>query len=490
MDFNSTIYVIDKKDKKPYACKIVAVNKTEDKIKIHFKDWSDSHDEWIRSDSDRIVEIIDDYNTDQSKQPVNPQNQKCEEILGRLLKNSNDIQKKVISGFNHKESCEKNAKQLAKFQVPMLEDTAELLKIEFEDENSKRLYSKSMLIKKLINKINAILPLICPECRENYSMDLEEQALFTCQLCDRGAHNCDSMKQFHASMPASVPKGFVWICPACIGFSDNEETHIEIPEIHIEKDSQNAVVKSHASNNQTLTAESSELKIAQHQLPQKNVPITSKTSYICPKYRKGVCPHGLRGNKLLEGEKCKFEYPRACRKYSSFGSRGRNGCRLDSNCRYYHPILCRYSVSERLCLNEKCTFVHLKGTRRHEDSAVPSTMLTPPQATSRKHVPSLNQAPFLTGGNVTSVGPKNDFLSRIETMIKELKLSQETEMNHLRQEINYLKSMNLQPRWGLGPPLYHPHHPNYAHQTYSQAALGRPVQPQASFLIANTAQKT
>ena len=39
------------------------------------------------------------------------------------------------------------------------------------------------------------------------------------------------------------------------------------------------------------------------------------------------------------------------------------GC-TDLECRFLHPVLCRYSLRSSYCDNEKCTYTHLKGTKR------------------------------------------------------------------------------------------------------------------------------
>ena len=86
---------------------------------------------------------------------------------------------------------------------------------------------------------------------------------------------------------------------------------------------------------------------------------------VCFKYKKGVCPHGLRGNKLINGMKCKYAHPIRC-KY--FCRSGPTGCRKGENCNFFHPILCKFSVKEKICVNEKCTYIHLKGTTRKPEN--------------------------------------------------------------------------------------------------------------------------
>ena len=46
----------------------------------------------------------------------------------------------------------------------------------------------------------------------------------------------------------------------------------------------------------------------------------------------------------------------------------RGGCRFGDGCRYLHPPLCKNSVSIRMCLNESCTNVHLRYTKRTKQS--------------------------------------------------------------------------------------------------------------------------
>ena len=460
MEINDVIHVIDKKDKKPYPCKIVGANQQDKRIKIHFIDWSDSYDEWIPLDSNRIVEENSHSQIDHSEdspEPASTHEKHCEEIIGRLLMNGNDIHKKVISTFKHDENLLANEKRMSKFQVPMLEETAEYLKVAFEDCNGKKLYPKPVLVKKIINRLYSTLPVVCADCNDTYAGDLNEEPLFSCQLCDRGAHNCDQIKQFKASLPKTIPKGFVWICPTCSGFTVTEVA--TKPSIPSKAPTQPGLDLSVVQTNSTLADQTSK--------PDLTIINASQNTKICPRYKRGICPHGLRGNKLIEGKTCSFDHPRACRKYSSFGSRGHRGCKRGSNCKFYHPVLCRYSVRDRLCTNENCTFVHLKGTKRRKDNDFIPT--------------EINSAPKLTGGNNTAISPKNDLLDKIGAMIKDLKISQETEINKMKQELNYMKGMNMHPRWSpVVSPWQIPYQQGYHAQTLPPSCQSVPVLPQVS----------
>ena len=76
------------------------------------------------------------------------------------------------------------------------------------------------------------------------------------------------------------------------------------------------------------------------------------------------CPHGLTGKRLIEGKRCPFQHPIRCRYYTQYGNYKHKGCKKMKDCTFYHPKLCRDSVSQRCCLNKECGYVHLKGTAR------------------------------------------------------------------------------------------------------------------------------
>ena len=80
---------------------------------------------------------------------------------------------------------------------------------------------------------------------------------------------------------------------------------------------------------------------------------------ICRYYKRGTCRHGWNGAK---GEGCQFEHPKMCFKYLKNGTHRIGGCTKKSKCLYYHPPLCKNSMAKRECANERCKFMHLKGT--------------------------------------------------------------------------------------------------------------------------------
>ena len=93
-------------------------------------------------------------------------------------------------------------------------------------------------------------------------------------------------------------------------------------------------------------------------------PKIDKKETVCPLLIDGKCPHGI------SGKKCEYKHKNICFKYCAFGTKEmhRGGCRFGDGCRYLHPTLCKNSVSIRMCLNESCTNVHLRYTKRTKQS--------------------------------------------------------------------------------------------------------------------------
>ena len=91
----------------------------------------------------------------------------------------------------------------------------------------------------------------------------------------------------------------------------------------------------------------------------KSVKIDKKET-VCPLLIDGKCPHGI------SGKKCEYLHKNICFKYCALGTKEmhRGGCRFGDGCRWLHPTLCKNSVSMRMCLNETCTHVHLRYTKR------------------------------------------------------------------------------------------------------------------------------
>ena len=91
-----------------------------------------------------------------------------------------------------------------------------------------------------------------------------------------------------------------------------------------------------------------------------------KPSYtICENYKKGNSPHGRLGLDEVDEEQCRNLHPKKCFRWIKAGNHKDHGCTKGRDCEFYHPVLCKNSVRYRRCMNQTCTFTHLRFTKRH-----------------------------------------------------------------------------------------------------------------------------
>ena len=351
--------VIDEADGHVRKCKVVAINQDEAKVQIHYINWSSSLDEWLDFDSGRIRIDIPGSN---------PTNSGRREVMGALFLDADEISEQVLSSYPIDSSSDDKEKSLSKFSVSHLENCAKLLKIALKDSTGKKLFNKKSLVIQMILCIESLMPAQCEECSSTYRINIGDQPLFKCHICLRGSHNCDQLKKMSASLSNLRVAGIIWLCGSCsVAHSGTPPLigDVSPPPVNIVETSNSA-----AEGGPTVDVRNPPI-VNGGPIPQQG----GVAAVICKKYKKGNCPHGLRGNKLVNGQKCPHQHPRSCNKFCAFGSRGPRGCNRGASCQYFHPMLCRLSLRSRECTNEKCTFVHLKGTIRK-----PAAMSLPPES--------------------------------------------------------------------------------------------------------------
>ena len=434
---NDRIHVRDLKDSQIRECKIIEIKEDENELKIHFIKWSEKYDEWILADSDRIKDPDSSQNVS-----VDPASSLSQETIGNLLIKAGYNPKIILSLFDVGGSALKNEKALSKFLVPVLKETAEFLRIETMDGEGKKLFVKSTLIRAIIKKIESLLPSRCSECQDVYSVALGEESVINCMKCSRGSHSCEKIKNFKTLIPTEIPLGFGWLCQVCL-----HELKPDAVVLQVDKTGNTVESESHSH-----AAPSS---IPTGQIDPNLIRITESSSQegvvektqMCHLYRKGTCPHGLKGNKIVQGNACKYSHPEACQRYMAYGTKDSRGCNPRTTCSLFHPILCRYSLKDRLCTNEKCTFVHLKGTKRKKLEASSNDNKNDSSDSSRHSHPKNSEK-------------QNDPLERLEKMIIEIRSAQAAEMAAIRQELGQLRvqspQMILEP-----PPQWFPTQPPY-----------------------------
>ena len=167
--------IIDNADGKERECKIVQVDEQDAEVRVHYIGWNKNLDEWLSIKSPRIV--LENGKTDandSSSKNVNPIEQRKKEIIGKIIYDSGEATKKILTAFEIDASFIKNEKALMKFPVSLLEACSEDMLIIIFDKLGKKMFNKKSLVKRLIDKFNGLLPSKCDECSEIYSLELKE----------------------------------------------------------------------------------------------------------------------------------------------------------------------------------------------------------------------------------------------------------------------------------------------------------------------------
>ena len=144
-------------------------------------------------------------------------------------------------------------------------------------------------------------------------------------------------------------------------------------------------------------------------------------------------------------------HPKPCRKLLQHGNKSPRGCNLGSKCPKFHPRICSSSLTRSECLNEKCTYPHIKGTRRSNTQA-----LRIPSGRQTDHRPESRDA--RRGPNKeTQPNHQENFLGAIAVLKKELMDSFEKKLQSLQAQIQQVSTAE--------PIQFYPQPYRYLHRT-------------------------
>jgi hypothetical protein len=380
--------------------------------------------------------------------------------IGKLLlsADANGSAKHVITAFDPSVKRSINYKALNKFNIDVLENCAVFLGIDLADVDSFKLYTKDSLINRILFGLLALLPSSCSECDEQYVIEHGSHTppVFKCHMCFQGSHDCSKIKDLHEALASAslvLLVGHIWLCHDCKQSSNPIKARKS-------KSRHNSVTKadpnlSRIRDEMKNQLSSSNLEHSPSQTPQEMSPLEASSQVtllnshskkelddkldhlaktrICSKYKVGKCPHGIRGNKVIEGNKCDKEHPKRCFKFCAFGNKGKQCCTKGDKCEYYHPVLCKFSMRKKVCTNKDCTYVHLKGTKRTEQSAKSQTKNENSKVPSPDRGYNMNQTPVKNNSMlVKDLDATYHFL--------ELKRLVETVQSNFRQEIAEIRS--------------------------------------------------
>lgn len=303
-------------------------------------------------------------------------------IIGSLLNKCEDnLTKKVLSVYSPTVTYKTNFSNIKKFDAAHLESAAAFLgfKVRDDDENRKLYKNLTILSDRIILKIESLFETKCSECNEQYTNKLSDTPTLVCHLCLQGSHGCDGATQKASILEKMMEEsqmlsGSIWLCSGCYDKNNLEiapkgslKSNLEqIPE-------ETRDVTDHGHDNNDTDRESPRrgrdsvtepTKNSEAEPTKKSKEDSTAPDTVCGAYKKRQCPHGPTGKFLIEGKACPFPHPPRCFRFCNHGKDQKLGCNRGKDCRYWHPRLCKFSVRNRTCSKEDCTFYHLKGTKR------------------------------------------------------------------------------------------------------------------------------
>eukprot|EP00116_Pleurobrachia_bachei_P001099 sb/3461361/ len=169
------------------------------------------------------------------------------------------------------------------------------------------------------------------------------------------------LKQILNQSTSTTP-GFVWVCESCLG-KFSLETLTGPGDEEKPPPSATSLRKFSHPTNETFEEEKEEgegKKTDEDQSP-------TKIEDVCTFYLRRKCRHGRYGTKKWRDTVCPKKHPELCKKYSNYGTTRHIGCNRGTECKYFHPPLCRSSEIKRKCFKVDCQHQHLKHTDRYDD---------------------------------------------------------------------------------------------------------------------------
>ena len=292
---------------------------------------------------------------------------KLHEGIMEKLRNHNDTSDEVerlLKVYSVKVKHDTNMKNLAKCKDDTLHATAVFLGGKpLDDSGDPRYRTRDSLIDWIIMAIEGLFPQDCSACKSQYTLERGDSPKFRCASCGGGSHDCEQIrKQSLLTTP-----GFVWVCGGCIRKFDLET--LTGPG-DAEKPPPSATSERKFSYPMNETIDESKEKEEEQKEEEEPADETSspvKIEDVCTFHLRKKCRHGRYGTKKWRGAICQKKHPEICRKYSNYGTTRHVGCNRGTECRFFHPPLCRSSETRRECLKVDCQHQHLKHTRRTAD---------------------------------------------------------------------------------------------------------------------------
>ena len=298
-------------------------------------------------------------------------------VIGELclLAPTDDI-KRCIKTYQYGKDLDRLRKDFNGFTKSILEDTLSFLQVPDQKD-----YLKPSNIHNLICRIQNLLPERCSICNESYCVRLEDNPLLQCVMCGQDVHrqcfllqlgavdpNMDSDSLLSIINPHNI-KNLYYLCDHCAnenlpkseaGKKKNKRQRDlnnlvkPIPIAGKQDDKMSDPILSDKDNSESIETID--------KISDKSTDQNRQISKTCAHYLKGKCKYGIKGRN------CKFDHPKACRKFMKHGTRARVGCQKGRNCLFFHPKMCFDSLRKGECFNKMCQLTHVKGTKRNAET--------------------------------------------------------------------------------------------------------------------------
>ena len=280
-------------------------------------------------------------------------------LTGLIADFENQDTKDVIATYDPTHTWEQHINRMNKFKIAKLRSACADLKI---DDSQRTL--KDELIKKIVKRIQVLLPEICMYCEEKYTVLPNDNPVVCCYVCKHGIHTeCikTQLQTNNSTEEVFKIEGIVWICDDCDAAQKQKspdkrqtaKTKTKTPE------AQNAGPSN--SDIQEIPDEDDEEEPGETE--HHNTPATHEREQdtpVCIHYKRGACRYGM------SGQGCQFRHPRPCRKLLNHGNRTNGGCNKGRKCEFLHPQMCYNSLYKNACHNSECKFKHVRGTWKKE----------------------------------------------------------------------------------------------------------------------------
>ena len=179
----------------------------------------------------------------------------------------------------------------------------------------------------------------------------------------------------------------------------------------------------------------------------------TKSKKICYFYKQNQCKYGLKGTG------CPFTHPERCKKLLAHGTDKVKGCNFGrKKCKSFHPKMCPSSITKSKCYDDKCTFLHVKGTkfrRKDANSSQPSK-----QKPIEDHLDNKNTGTKSDNAVVPTECENQSFLQMVRLLTQEVKELKEAMDTKITAALSQLQLQQTPPQQVVqqqphAPPLIH-----------------------------------